>query len=120
MELTLTDLANRPEFRASRFERQERRRFLRVPLRCPAMLSAKGDQIEARAVDISLGGIFVIAPPLPVETPVVLQVGTLEKILFHGTVLRSEERKGRSGLVIQFSRLTPRSMWQLATYLNRF
>jgi c-di-GMP-binding flagellar brake protein YcgR len=97
----------------------ERRRYLRVPLRCTAKLTANGTVMAARSVDISLGGMFLFAPWLPTGTSVVVQMDTPEQVRVEGTVLRSEERQGRSGLVLQFTRLSPAATAQLTAYVLR-
>jgi len=95
---------------------REKRRFQRVPVRCPVVLSFDQDRIEGTTIDLSAGGMNVTAArvlPLGTAVDVSVELGRgAPPFRAPAQVVRAD-----AGMGLQFGRLSADEQGRLQEYL---
>lgn len=92
------------------------RSTLRYPIDLPARLWIGGTELAARIRNLSLGGVFVVGPSLPIGTRVKLRFKTPLVTAFEGLCVTRWTSGNGCGL--QFDTMHPIDTHQLARFIR--
>ena len=92
------------------------RRTLRYPLDLPARLGIAGTQLSARIRNLSLGGVYLVGPTLPIGTRCRLRFKAPQVEAFEAWCITRWTTADGCGL--QFDALQPMDTHQLARFIR--